>query len=157
MKFLLWLALWSVVAFVPAWFLLTPWQHALASIAGRLVAPPGAEIEFTDLQVYYPLDIGVFVALCLASTWAPRERRLKSIAIGVAVLVGIELLSLVIAMKAMLGVMMRPGATEAAAEEVQRFAVGVIRAGGLVASAAVWVVLLGRERLSLAARTWLGT
>ena len=77
MKFLLWLALWSVVAFVPAWFLLTPWQHALASIAGRLVAPPGAEIEFTDLQVYYPLDIGVFVALCLASTWAPRERRLR--------------------------------------------------------------------------------
>jgi hypothetical protein len=45
----------------------------------------------------------------------------------------------------------------AAAEGAQRFAIGIIRVTGLIAAAGAWFFLLGRERLSLAARTWVGS
>jgi len=156
MRFLLLFAAWATLAFVPAWFISNPYQHALAAVAGQLVAP-GREIEILDLQIYYPFDIGIYVALCLASTWVARERRLKAVAVGVPLLALVELFSLVVAMKAINAVMMNPHALASAAEEAERFATGIIRVTGLIAAAGVWFYFLGRERLSLVAKTWLGS
>lgn len=156
MTFLLWFALWATVAFVPAWFVAEPYQHALAAIAGRIAAPPGSEIEFVSLELFYPFDLSIYVALCLASTWVAWRRRLRAAAIGLPVLVVIEVASLVMAMVVMLSAMGGGDLTPGRSAEIQRLATGIIRVTGLIASSGAWFFVLGRERLSLAARTWLG-
>jgi hypothetical protein len=156
MKFLLLLAGWATLAFIPSWLVSHGYQQGLAQVAGRIVAPPGTEIEFQQLELFYPFDLGVYVALCLASVWAGWERRLRALIFGLPVLIALELLSLTVAMKVMMGVMANPSATDLAVDQAVRLANAVIRVTGLVAAAAVWFYLLGRERLSLATRTWLG-
>ena len=148
-KFLARFMCWATLAFFIAWHLHPAWEHAVAAIGARLAAPRGSEIEIVDLELFYPFDIGVFVALCLASVWAPRARRLKAAAIGIPILFGIEVLSLVAALKVMM--------SSADADLASRFANAVIRVSGLVAASAAWLYLLGRERLSLASRKWLGS
>jgi hypothetical protein len=157
-RFLLMLVLWATLLFVPSWYVAHPYQRALVTVAGAL-AVPGQELEFTDVEIFYPFDLGIFVALCLASLWAPWKRRGRAIGVGLPALVGVELLSLVVAIRVLLGVM-QPAAgvtpSPADADAAYRLATGVIRVTGLIAAAAVWLYLLGRERLSIAARTWLG-
>jgi hypothetical protein len=143
MKFLILFAAWATLAFLPSWFLSHPYQHVLAGAAGRVVAPAGSEIEFQQLELFYPFDLGIYVALCLASTWAPLKRRGRALGIGLPV-------------KTLMGLMANPAATDAAVEQALRFSDAVIRVTGLIAAAAVWFYFLGRERISLAARAWLG-
>lgn len=158
MKFLLWFAGWATLAFIAIWFIADPWQNGLAALAGRIVAPPGSEIEFMQLQLFYPFDIGIYIGLCMASTWAPLANRLRSLGIGVPIMAVLELVSLVAAMKVMLGAVGPDGTIPAdRLQEVMRFSTGLIRVTGLIAAAGVWLVLLGREKLSLTARTWLGS
>jgi len=156
MRFILLLAAWGTVASVPAWLMSQPWQRAVAAIAVRIVGLFGTEIEIVDLDLFFPYDVAIFAALCLASTWAPWKRRLRTIATGIPIVVALEVLSVVIALSGMASVATAPDATAIAVQEAQRFAIGVIRVTGLVAAAAVWFYFVGRERLSLAARTWLG-
>jgi len=140
---------WATLAFIVAWHLHPAWEHAVAVIGSRLAAPAGSEIEIVDMELFYPFDVGVFVALCLASAWAPRARRLRATAIGIPILFGIEVVSLVVALRVMMA--------SADAEQAARFTNAVIRVSGLVAASAAWLYLLGRERLSLATQKWLGS
>lgn len=148
MKFLLRFTAWATLAFVVAWHLHPGWEHAVATLGARIAAPRGAQIEVVDIELFYPFDVAVFVALGLASTWVPRRRRLIATAIGISALFAIEVLSLVIAFQ----VMMASGDAETAS----RLANAVLRVSGLVAAMTVWVYLLCRERWSLVARQWLG-
>lgn len=159
MRFLALFLLWATLLFVPSWLVAHPYQRALVAVAGA-VAVPGEELEFTDVEIFYPFDLGIYAALCLASTWAAWKRRGRAIAVGLPVLAVIEVLSLVIAIRVLLGVMQPdPGGTASAADAdaAYRLATGVIRVTGLIAAGAVWVYLLGRERLSVVAKTWLGS
>ena len=113
----------------------TPYQHALAGIAGGLAAPRGSEIEWVQLQLFFPFDLGVFVALCLATSWATWRERGRAIALGVPILIVLEVTALVFAMKAMLGTL-APGTPPARVEEVQRWALGIIRVTGPSAAGA---------------------
>ena len=149
MKFILRFTAWATLAFVGAWFIHGPWQHAIGAVGAKLAAPPGSEIEIVDIELFYPFDLGVFVALCLASSWDPFARRLRALAMGLPVLIVVEVLSLVIAFKVMMA------ATDV--DQAVRFTNGIIRVSGLVAASAVWLYLLGRAQLSLAAQKWLGS
>ena len=149
MRFLLSFAGWATLTFLAAWLIHPSWEHGLAAIGGRLAAPPGAEIEILDLELFYPFDLGVFVALCLASSWAPRGRRGRAIVVGTPALVLVEVLSLVVALKALMVEGTDPSGTG-------RFASEVIHVSGLVAASAAWLYLLGRDRLSLVSGRWLG-
>lgn len=155
MKFLGLLVLWATLTFVPCYFASPVYQRAIAGVAGKIAAPRHGEIEWEDVEIFYPFDLGIFVALCLASAWAGWRARLRAAGVGVAFLIGIELLSLVLAIRVLLGAM-APGTSEARGDEAFRLATGLIRVTGLIAAAAVWFALLGRQRLSLAARAWLG-
>ena len=145
MKFLLAFALWASLAYVPAWLVAHPWQHALAALASRAVAPPGAEVEMVDLELFYPVDIAMFVALCLASGWAPWPRRARALLVGVPAMAVAELAALTLSMWALLsaGGATGNGPGMAAAG---RLADALIRATGLALAAAAWFALLGRER-----------
>lgn len=149
------LALWATLAFIPAWWVQHAYQNVIGGWAAGLVTPPDSQIEFVELEIFYPFDLGVYVALCLASVWVGWRRRFEVIAMGLPILVLIELVALALAMKILLVVMMNGSATPAAAEQANRLATGIIRVVGLIAAAGVWVWFLGREQLALAARTWL--
>jgi hypothetical protein len=137
-------AAWATLTFAAAWFIAHPYQRALAGLAGRLVAPPGTEIEWLDLEIFFPFDLSVYAALCLASTWTPWRVRLRALGIGLAALVVVELLTLIVVMKVMLASAGQPAAQ---ADATQRFVVGVIRLTGLVAAGCAWLYLLGWQRL----------
>jgi len=156
MRFILLMAAWSSAAFVPAYMVAHPWQRIIGAVAVRVLAAFGPEIEIMDLDLFFPFDIAVFVALCLASSWAPWKQRFRTIAIGTPVVIALEVLSLVLALYGVVAATTGPDATQAAFLDAQRFATGVIRVIGLVAAAGVWFYFIGRERLSLAARSWLG-
>jgi len=148
-KFLLRFTGWATLCFVIAWAAHTGWQHQIGSLGARLAAPPGAEIEVVDLELFYPFDLGIFAALCLASTWVPVRNRLRTVAIGLPLLVVAELLSLVVVFKVLMG--------GGEAGQATRLADGIIRASGLVSASAAWLYFVGRERLSFVGRQWLGS
>ena len=142
-------AAWATLAFAVAWLIAHPYQRALAALAGRIVAPPGSEIEWVDLEIFFPFDLSVYVALCLASTWAAWSARLRALGVGLVALVIVELLTLIVVMKVLLA---SAGQPSAQSEATQRFVVGLIRLTGLVASGCAWIYLLGWQRLPLLAR-----
>jgi hypothetical protein len=152
MKFFALFLAWATAAFLLAWFVATPYQHVLASVAGRLAAPAGTEVEWVDLELFFPYDLSVYVALCLASLWAGWRARGRALAVGIPILVLAELVALVLAMKAMIGAMSGPTVDPTRAEDVGRFATGIIRVTGLVAAAAVWIFVLGWERIGAVLR-----
>ncbi len=146
--FLVRFAAWATLATVLAWTVQAPWERTIASIAARIAAPSGSEIEVVDLEVFYPYDLAVFTALCLASAWATWRLRGRAIAIGVPILVLLEIVALIASFRILMD------ARDPAAAE--RTFNGIIRMTGPVSAAALWLLFLGRERLSLTARRWLG-
>lgn len=151
LTFLLVFAGWATLAFLPAWVVSRPWQHALAAVASRVVAPRGAEIEMIDLQLFYPLDLAVFVALCLASGVLPWPRRVRAMAIGAPVMIAGELLALCVSMGLLMAVS-APGTSAARAEEAERMTDALLRVTGLALAAVVWFVLIGREQFTARVR-----
>lgn len=156
MRFLLLLTAWGTAAFIPAYVVARPWQRIIGALAAWVLGVFGTQIEVVELDLFFPYDIAVFAALCLASSWAPWRRRLRTIAVGVPVMIALEVLSVTLAMASMVAAGTGPHATATGLQDAERFATGVIRVTGLVAAAVVWFYFVGRERLSLAARTWLG-
>jgi hypothetical protein len=148
-KFFARFAGWATLLFVVAWFASAPYQRAIAAAASAIAAP-GTEVEWIDLQLFHPHDLAVFVALCAASTWVGWRERGRAIALGLPLMIAAEIVSLVIAMKALISAM-TGGHPPAHVDEVQRFALGTIRVTGLITAACVWAWLLGREVLGLAA------
>ena len=149
MRALLRFAGWATLAFAAAWAIAHPYQRTIAALAGRLAAPPGTEIEWVDLEIFFPYDLSVYAALCLASSWSNWSQRLRALGIGLVVLGIVELLTLFVVMKVLLASV---GLPEAQLAERQRFVVGVIRLTGLVAAGSAWIYLLGWQRLPQLAR-----
>jgi hypothetical protein len=148
MKFLLRFALWATLVFVPAWFVHPGYERALGTFAARLASPSGTELEITDLELFFPFDLGVFAALVLASSWADWRKRAIMLALGLPPLVVLEVIILAVG----LVLLMNSADQEAAG----RFVTGLVRIGGLVGATGAWLLLLGREKLSLTTRAWLG-
>ena len=146
MKFLLAFAGWATLVFLPAWWVSHPWQHAIGSMASRIAAPRGAELEMIDLELFYPMDLGVFVALCLATLWTPWPRRLRAILVGTPIMVIAEVAALSLAIAALIAAG-GPGGDANAQAEAGRLTDAVIRVTGLAVAAAVWFVVLGRTRM----------
>ena len=144
MKAILRFTAWATLAFVLAWFIAHPYQRFIAGLAGRIASPEGTEIEWLELDIFFPYDMSIFLALCLASNWVGWRARIRSAAIGLPVLFALELVTLVAAMKVLLASMGQP--TDKA-EAMGRLAVGMIRLTGLIAAGGTWAYLLGWEQL----------
>ena len=143
MKALLRFAGWATLAFLVAWKVAPRYQRALAALAGRLAAPRGTEIEWVDLELFFPFDLSIYVALCLSSAWVAWSARLRVLGTGLVALVALELVALVVAMRIMLA---SAGQTPEHAEDLARLVTGIIRLVGLVAAGATWMMLLGWQR-----------
>jgi hypothetical protein len=135
--------------FALAWAIAAPWQHAIAAIAGRIAVGPGREVEWEDLELFFPYDLGVFVALCFASAWVGWKARLRATGLGLIALVAVEIVTLVVVMRILLATAHQPSQS---ATDAARLVDGVIRLTGLAAGAAAWLLLLGWQRLPAFAR-----
>jgi len=147
LKFLLAFAGWATLAFVPAWFVSHAWQHALGALAARAVAPSGTELEVLELELFYPMDLAVFVALCLASGWATWAARARAMLVGAPIMVLAEFAALALALATLLSASDPASASATRQAEALRLTDALIRVTGLAIAAAVWFVLLGREPL----------
>jgi hypothetical protein len=140
---------WATATFALSWLVAGPWQRGVASVAGAIVAGPGRHVEWGDLQVFFPFDLSVYLALCLSSSWVDWRARLRAGVVGAFALVGVEIVTLVAVMEVMLAA---AGLPADRAEAVQRLVVGVIRLTGLAAAGAIWTYALGWQRLPELAR-----
>src|SRR5436309_995488 len=131
MRFMLRFVGWSTLLFIPSWWIATPYQHGIAALAGHIAAPKGAEIQWVDVQLYYPIDLGIFAALCLATVPAPWPRRLRAIAIGVPLLVAAEIGSVVVGIRILMSSSILSAGASGAPAEAQRLVTAIIRIAGL--------------------------
>ena len=142
-------AAWATLTFAAAWLVADPWQHAIAGIAGSIVAGPGRHIEWGTIEVFFPFDLSVYAALCLSSAWAGWNERLRALSLGALVIVVIEIVTLVVVMKVMLSAANLPPDRQ---DATQRLIVAIIRLTGLAVAGATWMLTLGWQGVAPFAR-----
>lgn len=133
---------WATLAFLVAWLVHPAYERWLGAVAGALAAP-GAQVEWEEIQTYFPFDLSIYVALCLASSWATWRARGRALAFGLPALVGIEIVTLAAAVRMLIGA----GHGQPPSDETQRLAIGLIRLTGLVAAGGAWLYGLGWQRV----------
>ena len=89
--------LWSSFLGPLCWMASPSYQRWLASVVQVTTGILGHRIRVDDLDVHAPLEVGIFVAMCLATARATRSRRVRALFIGVPVLVALEVGILIIA------------------------------------------------------------
>ena len=148
MRWLLRFFLWATALSLPCWLLADAYHHALAAATLRVlgIPAPAAAMPRPDIPASHVL--GVFAAMCLASTRAPWARRLTATAIGLASLVLIEWLTGVVA----IAWMMRDAGHPAGPEFLARLRDNVTSLPAWIGAPALWLALLGDRELPSASR-----
>ena len=85
---------WATLLVIPCWALMGPWQAVLARAAEwtfrHLI---GREVDVVAVQVYAPLDLGLFLSLVLAGRLAGMRMPARRVALGAVLLALLELLT----------------------------------------------------------------
>lgn len=143
MRWLLRFFVWATVLAVPCWLLADTYHHALeAATLGTLgIRAAAASIPAPDVPASHVL--GVFAAMCLASTRAPWKRRLGAVAAGVVGLVALEWLTGVAA----IAWMMRDSGASGTAEFTARLRDNLTSLPAWIGAPVLWLALLGDREL----------
>jgi len=91
---------WAIVLSIPCWVLADAYHTGLMTATSVLLGVVLPRRPTGEIEVHAAHALGIFAAMCLASTRAPLGRRLRAILIGVPTLMGIELLTGIIAIQA---------------------------------------------------------
>ncbi len=134
---------WATLLSVLCWFVALPYQRALGAVATVVLQLLGMPIRVTGLGVAMPFELGLFAALCLASGRARMRERLRALAVGVPLLVGVELVVAVVA----LGLDYRAVTHPAAAAGLQSVAANLRDTVVWATAVAAWLALLGAREL----------
>ncbi len=138
-------AAWATVLALPAWMVSHVYQQALAAAAARALALVGQRVEVLEAAVAAPFDLAVFAALCLASRKAPAAPRRRALAIGLPIMMLLEVLTVALGIAVTLPFRSDPAALETAL----RVTGSLVETIPWVSAALVWLVLLGRWELRL--------
>lgn len=129
---------WTTALAAPAWLIGDAYHRGLARATLWLLRIPGERMTFQPPDIPASHVLGVYAALCLASTRAPRARRLVALATGLVAMVAIELLTGVLAIhweRASAG-----GAASLPALRLQNY---VTALPAWIGAPVVWLLLLG--------------
>lgn len=142
MRWLLRFFLWATALSLPCWLLGNAYHHALASATLSVlgIAAPASAIPSPDIPASHVL--GVYAAMCLASTRAPWARRLTAAGIGLASLVLLEWLTGLLAITWAMREAGRPGP-----EFIGRLRDNVTSLPAWIGAPALWLALLGDREL----------
>jgi hypothetical protein len=93
MKWLLRFLAWATLLAGPSWMLAAAYNRTLAEVTMGILGLPGPAAGQGEAGVPASHVLGVFAALCLASTRASLAKRLAALVIGLVCLVTIEVLT----------------------------------------------------------------
>lgn len=127
---------WTTVLAGPAWLIGEAYHRMLARATLWLLRIPAGRMTFQPPEIPASHVLGVFAALCLASTRAPRARRFIALAVGLAAMVALELLTGVLAIHWALG-------AASASPEALRFQDYVTSLPAWISAPILWLLLLG--------------
>jgi hypothetical protein len=135
---------WATLFALPCFLLSGPWQRVLGSLASNLVSLAGIQVEMQEVQVMAPFDLGIYLAMCLASRTAPAIERRRAMERGGLIVVGLELVTVVAALLVFYGMGGKGGDSPGL-----RFAEHLIEFVPWASASAIWFVMLGRWELPL--------
>jgi len=140
---------WASVLAPLGWMASRSWQGMLAASVNQVLTLFGHPTRLGRVDVGAPLDIGLFVALCLASRRAPARERLRALLVGVPGMVAIEIVFASLA----IGMMVARGSRALDTDPVMRAGFLLTDTIPWVSGAVLWGVLLGGWELPIADRT----
>lgn len=134
---------WATATAVLAWAIAPAYQPWLAALANHVLQAVGASVRLQRLTLPVPYDLGLFLALCLASTRAPRSARTGAILVGIPTMVALEVLVVVA------GVTLESWCRghAVAAEIGARVNSALLHSVQLTNALLVWLLLLGHREL----------
>jgi hypothetical protein len=141
-----WLLRFAVLATLLAplcWLALHPYERALAVAVSHALGLFGVRLNLGSVNVAAPFDLGLFVALCLAARRAPWRVRLRALAVGIPILMLIEIFGVACSIAIMLRFRGQPDAAETA----QRAGFYLSDTIPWVSAGLVWLALMGSWEL----------
>jgi hypothetical protein len=88
---------WSTVLGPACWLISPSYQQWLAALVRTASDLLGHRVRVHDLEVYAPVEIGVFAAMCLATSGATLAQRVRATLLGIPTLISLEVVILLIA------------------------------------------------------------
>lgn len=148
MRWLLRFLGWATVLAVPSWWIGAAYHRMLATISLGLLGIPTGQIAFRPPDIPASHVLGVYAAMCLASTRAPRTRRLVALGTGLLILVAVEVLTGTLAIRWELEGASGSGLSPAA----MRLRDYLTSLPAWIGAPLTWLVLLGRYELPASER-----
>ena len=143
MRWLLRFLAWTTVLALPFWLLGDLYNRALVVSAMGILGLPVAPLALQPPDIPPSHVLGVFAALCLASTRAPVAKRVSALVIGLAGMMTIDLLTGVLAIHWALDA----AAGRAVPVPAQRLENYLTSLPAWIGAPVLWLVLLGRWEL----------
>jgi hypothetical protein len=134
---------WATVFAVPCFLLSHPWQGVLGALAVRIVSLFGIQIEMQEVQVMAPFDLGIYLAMCLASRNAPALERRRAMERGGLIVLLLELLTVVGAVLVFFAI----GSGGEQSSSALRFSEYLIEFVPWASATVIWLAWLGRWEL----------
>jgi hypothetical protein len=147
MKWLLRFLGWATVLAVPSWYAGGLYHRMLAKLSLALLGIPSGGLAFRPPDIPASHVLGVYAAMCLAGTRAPRDRRWIALGAGVAILIAIEVLTGTLAIRWELEGASGSGLS-ATALRLRDYLTSL---PAWIGAPMVWLLLLGRYELPSAA------
>lgn len=132
---------------IPCYFLTGPWQRVLGSLAASILSRFGIQIEMSEVQIMAPFDLGIYLAMCLASRRAPAIARRRAIEWGSILMVLLEIATIVVAVLIFFALQNR----DPTADSGLRLMQNVIEFVPWASATTVWLIMLGAWELPLGA------
>ncbi len=145
MRWLLRFLGWATLFAIPSFLLSGAWQRALGAIAGHVAGWAGMRIEVAEVQIMAPFDLGIFLAMCLASRRAPARARRTALERGSLMVVALEVITVVASV--LLYGALGGGRPDSPALRVSEYVIEFVPWAG---ATTVWLVMLGAWELPLA-------
>ena len=143
MRWLVRFLVWATVLAPPFWLLGGAYHHLLTTASLAVLGIPAGEVRFPPPEIPPSHVLGVFAALCLASTRAPLRQRLLALSVGMVCIVVLELFTGVLAIHAQLAI----AASDALPGPMHRLSDRLEALPAWIGAPVVWLLLLGRWEL----------
>jgi hypothetical protein len=140
-KWVLRVLAYSTIFGIPCRLASGAYETALAKVCQAILVLTGIPVTLRNAEVFAPVDLGIFLALCLATTAAPWRGRGKALLMGSAVLVLLEIVQVIA------GNYLHPANRPALPANAVAWLRYLLQSTFWIGPAMVWLLLLGHHQL----------
>jgi hypothetical protein len=149
MRWLVRFLVWATVLALPVYWIGGAYERMLATAAMGLLGLSGDVRRMAPPEIPASHVLGVYAAMCLASTRAPLRRRLIAIAVGVVAMIALEIATGTLALRWALE---DANAAEPVSPALHRLRDYLTSLPAWLGAPVTWLLLLGRFELPGAGR-----